>query len=132
MDASAIQVLYEMVKEFERDNIFVCFVKLRSHLKIPFISSGIIGPLGGDIMFEKTNQAIRYIQENHPLQPNDTMSENLSIVIEESKGEENSNRLDEGDSFFQNICSLVKNFSWRADSENQPLFISSTTEINNK
>jgi len=63
MDASAIQVLGEMVEDYQKQDIFVCFVKLRSDLKQKFVVSGIIGSLGGDRLFGSTTEAVSYIHK---------------------------------------------------------------------
>lgn len=84
MDASATQELYEMVKEYEKNSIFVCFVKLRAHLKQPFVMAGIIGPKGGDISFDSTNAAMKYIQKFHPLQPRRTRGVTVSLNHDEA------------------------------------------------
>lgn len=62
MDASAIQVLHEMMNDYKERNIFVCWVKLRDHLKRPFLLSGIISALDGDRLFASTHEAVKYVQ----------------------------------------------------------------------
>jgi len=63
IDASAIQVLLEMIEDYQKQNIFVCFVKLRASLKNIFVESGIIDSLGGDRLFESNDEAVSYIQK---------------------------------------------------------------------
>jgi high affinity sulfate transporter 1 len=62
MDASAIQVIHEMMKDYKERNIFVCWVKLRDNLKRPFLLSGIISALDGDRLFSSTHDAVKYVQ----------------------------------------------------------------------
>lgn len=62
MDASAIQVLHEMMEDYRERNIFVCWVKLRDSLKQPFLLSGIISALDGDRLFASTHDAVKYVQ----------------------------------------------------------------------
>jgi high affinity sulfate transporter 1 len=63
MDASAIQVLHEMMMDYRSRNVFVCWVKLRDHLKQPFLLSGIISALDGDRLFSTTHDAVEYVRE---------------------------------------------------------------------
>lgn len=63
MDASAIQVLHEMLVDYRSRNIFVCWVKLRDQLKQPFLLSGIISALDGDRLFSSTHEAVEYVQQ---------------------------------------------------------------------
>lgn len=62
MDASAIQVLHEMMQDYRERNVFVCWVKLRDSLKQPFLLSGIISALDGDRLFSSTHDAVKYVQ----------------------------------------------------------------------
>jgi len=87
MDASAIATLYEMVADYQKRDIFICFVKVKpqirdqysplfsespsspSHLPyalnrygIRFLLAGIIGALGGDRVFNSIDEAISYVK----------------------------------------------------------------------
>jgi len=42
VDPSAIQVFYEMLEDYHKRNITVCFVKLKSHLVKPFKNAKLI------------------------------------------------------------------------------------------
>jgi len=64
MDASAMRILWEMMEEYQKDDIFVCFVKLPSQLKKSFVRTGIIGSFGGNRVFSTVDEAITYIREN--------------------------------------------------------------------
>jgi len=64
MDASAIRILWEMMVEYQKSNIFVCFVKLSPKLKRPFIQTGIIGSFGGNRVYASVDDAIAYIRES--------------------------------------------------------------------
>jgi len=64
MDASATQVLCEMVHDYQKQDIFVCFVKLRPHIKKMFVKSAIIGALGGNRVFSSLTVALTYVEEN--------------------------------------------------------------------
>jgi len=61
---SAIQVVWEMVQEYQKKGIFVCFVKLRPQLKRMFIKSNIIGALGGNRVFMSLSDALCYLEDN--------------------------------------------------------------------
>jgi len=63
MDACAIQTFYEMMEDYDHNNIFVCFVKLPPHLKKPFLQSGIINPRGGNRVYPTVTAAIKYINK---------------------------------------------------------------------
>jgi len=71
MDASAMQILWEMMEEYQKDDVFVCFVKLPSQLKKSFVRTGIIGSFGGNRVFPSVDAAISYIREN-VMKTNDT------------------------------------------------------------
>jgi len=63
MDASAIQVLHELMEKYKERNIFVCFVKLRDSLKKLFVRAGIIEHTEVDIrLFESTDEAITFCE----------------------------------------------------------------------
>jgi len=64
MDASAMQILWEMMEEYQKDDVFVCFVKLPAQLKVSFLQTGIIGSFGGNRVFRSVEAAVAYIQEN--------------------------------------------------------------------
>jgi len=64
MDASAMRILWEMMEEYQKRDIFVCFVKLPSQLKRPFIQSGIIGAFGGNRVFKSVETALNYIKDS--------------------------------------------------------------------
>jgi MFS superfamily sulfate permease-like transporter len=63
MDASAIHTFYEMMQEYHKNNIFVCFAKLHPNLKVPFLNSGIIDSVGGNRVFPSVSDAIKYINK---------------------------------------------------------------------
>jgi len=51
-----------MVTEYQKNGIFVCFVKLRPHLKTMFIKSNIIDALGGNRVFSSLTEAVAYVE----------------------------------------------------------------------
>jgi high affinity sulfate transporter 1 len=63
MDASALQVLHEMMDNYRQRNVFVCFVKLKGSLKVNFVRSGIIEPTGGDTVYDSIDAAANYVAE---------------------------------------------------------------------
>jgi hypothetical protein len=81
--SSATQVLWEMVQDYQKQNIFVCFVKLRPHLKKTFLKSDIIGALGGNRVFTTLTAALSYV-EGTVLQ-----IQKSNTVIYDNKGQEN-------------------------------------------
>eukprot|EP01121_Diplochlamys_sp_Union-15-3_P013768 TRINITY_DN4322_c0_g1_i1.p1 TRINITY_DN4322_c0_g1~~TRINITY_DN4322_c0_g1_i1.p1 ORF type:complete len:681 (+),score=115.53 TRINITY_DN4322_c0_g1_i1:89-2131(+) len=64
MDSSAVQVLSEMVKDYNSRKIFVCFVKLRENLKKVLTLAEVIGEsTNGQRLFSSTEDAVNYIVE---------------------------------------------------------------------
>jgi len=61
MDASAIETLYEMVSDYQKRDVFICFVKLRPEIRDMFLRAGILGALGGDRVFNSIDDAIKYL-----------------------------------------------------------------------
>ena len=65
IDASAIQVLIDITKEYRARDIDVCFVKLRENNKQIFIRSGLLGEvIGSDQFFRKISDAITALKQN--------------------------------------------------------------------
>jgi hypothetical protein len=59
IDASAIQILIEIVQDYHRRGIDVCFVKLREANKPIFLRSGMLGEVvGSDRFFRKISDAM--------------------------------------------------------------------------
>eukprot|EP01125_Pyxidicula_operculata_P012514 TRINITY_DN4109_c0_g1_i2.p2 TRINITY_DN4109_c0_g1~~TRINITY_DN4109_c0_g1_i2.p2 ORF type:complete len:245 (-),score=38.52 TRINITY_DN4109_c0_g1_i2:705-1439(-) len=87
MDASAMEILSEMMAEYQKNGIFVCFVKLRPKLKISFLQSGIIGALGGDRIFSTTEEALTYVKNtvyNEELDGNSCLEDLQDDIQEEN------------------------------------------------
>jgi MFS superfamily sulfate permease-like transporter len=64
IDASAVQILTEIVEDYHRRSIEVCFVKLRDANKPMFLRSGLLGEiLGSDHYFRKISDAMQFLQE---------------------------------------------------------------------
>lgn len=61
MDASSIQIIAEMVQDYEKRDVIVCWVKLKEHLKKPFMRAGLITDVGGDRIFKSTQEAVDYV-----------------------------------------------------------------------
>eukprot|EP01125_Pyxidicula_operculata_P014858 TRINITY_DN5002_c0_g1_i1.p1 TRINITY_DN5002_c0_g1~~TRINITY_DN5002_c0_g1_i1.p1 ORF type:complete len:660 (-),score=142.63 TRINITY_DN5002_c0_g1_i1:206-2185(-) len=64
IDASAIQTLWQMLEEYEKDHIFVSFVGLRPTIKVKFVHAGLIGALGGDRLFDTIEDALQYTRKD--------------------------------------------------------------------
>ncbi|KAL6063515.1 putative sulfate transporter [Balamuthia mandrillaris] len=66
IDASAVQILFEMVEDYKLRRIRVCFVKLRGQLKMSFLRAGILGSTNvTDTVFASNKEAVDFI-ENGP------------------------------------------------------------------
>ena len=64
IDASAMQILLEIVEDYHERSIQVCFVKLRDANKPIFLRSGLLGEVvGSDHYFRKISDATRFLQE---------------------------------------------------------------------
>lgn len=59
---SALQIFFEMLEDYKKRSIFVCFVKLRPSLKLRFLKSGIIDSKDGDRLFNSIDEAKAYIR----------------------------------------------------------------------
>jgi len=64
MDARSLQVFLEMSQDYQKKGIFICFVKVRPHLKMLLLKTGVIGSLGGNRVFSSISEAIKYVNEN--------------------------------------------------------------------
>lgn len=63
IDASAIQILNEIVESYHHRGIEVCFVKLRDANKAIFLRSGLLGDVvGSDCFFRKIGDAMVYLR----------------------------------------------------------------------
>jgi len=65
MDASAMQVMVEMIHDYEKRHIFVCFVKLKTSLLKYFFRAGILNSVNGDRIFQSMEDAVKYIKVNY-------------------------------------------------------------------
>ncbi|TPX40388.1 hypothetical protein SeLEV6574_g06642 [Synchytrium endobioticum] len=65
IDASSTQVLLELVRDYQKRDITICFVKLRDSCKPNFIRSGIYDAVGPSRFFVKTRDALQYLSELH-------------------------------------------------------------------
>jgi MFS superfamily sulfate permease-like transporter len=62
IDASAIQIMLEIVVEYQHRGIDVCFVKLRNSNKELFLRSGLLGDiLESEFFFRKIADAVEYL-----------------------------------------------------------------------
>lgn len=62
IDASAIQILVEIVADYHARSIDVCFVKLREANKNLFLKSGLLGELvTGEKYFQKVHDAMSFL-----------------------------------------------------------------------
>ncbi|KAJ3044275.1 Solute carrier 26 [Rhizophlyctis rosea] len=62
IDASAAQILLEIVQEYHSRNIEVCFVKLREKCRTKFLRSGIYDLVGPGHFFRKIRDAIEFLR----------------------------------------------------------------------
>jgi hypothetical protein len=69
IDASATQVLLELVKDYQRRDIIICFVKLREACKSNFIRSGIYDLIGPSRFFLKARDALQYLSDMNFIPP---------------------------------------------------------------
>ncbi|KAJ3033463.1 Solute carrier 26, partial [Rhizophlyctis rosea] len=67
IDASAAQILLEIVEEYHHRRITVCFVKLRERCKLKFLRSGIYDLVGPGHFFRKIREAIEYLRNHDQL-----------------------------------------------------------------
>eukprot|EP00842_Homolaphlyctis_polyrhiza_P000674 jgi/Hompol1/1607/HPOL_005656-RA len=65
IDATATQIMLEIVHEYQSRGITVCFVKLRSKCRESFIRSGIYGAVGPANFFNKIRDAIDMLKAEH-------------------------------------------------------------------
>lgn len=67
-----------MVQDYQKQGIFVCFVKLRPHLKKMFLQSDIIGAFGGNRVFSSLTEALNYVESNN-LRTNKTQANEATV-----------------------------------------------------
>jgi MFS superfamily sulfate permease-like transporter len=70
IDASAVQILYEIVASYRNRAVEVYFVKLRDNALELFIRSGLLEFVGRDHTFKKVSEAIAAVEKaasNRPL-----------------------------------------------------------------
>lgn len=85
IDATATQVMMEIVNEYHQRGIVVCFVKLRDSCKESFIRSGIYESVGASLFFGKLRQAIAYLHSQNRLVEGVTGSGRISPATPFSK-----------------------------------------------
>jgi hypothetical protein len=59
-----VQILAEMLSDYKRRNIFVCFSKLRRQVKDLFVKAGVLDSLDDPRAFPTTDQALRWVEAN--------------------------------------------------------------------
>jgi len=65
VDPSAIQVFFEMLEDYHRRHIIVCFVKLKANLITSFKDAKIVNEKNEvRFMFQSTNEAVKYLDES--------------------------------------------------------------------
>lgn len=62
IDASAIQILLEIVESYQLRKIEVCFVKLRESNRTLFLASGLMDQVSDDHFFRKISEAIDFLR----------------------------------------------------------------------
>jgi len=63
MDASALEVMMEMIENYEHRGIIVCVVKLTDRLRADFKRAGIFSSDFYERVYENTHEAVCYAQE---------------------------------------------------------------------
>jgi MFS superfamily sulfate permease-like transporter len=63
IDASAVQILYEIVTSYRSRGVEVYFVKLRDNALELFIRSGLLEFVGRDHTYKKVSDAIEAIEK---------------------------------------------------------------------
>jgi len=80
VDASAMQIMFEMIHEYQKRNVFVSFVKLKPGLLKYFFRAGILNSVSGDRLFSSMEEAVKFVriyilkdlpEETPPAQPVD-------------------------------------------------------------
>eukprot|EP01134_Creolimax_fragrantissima_P003297 CFRG3297T1 len=79
LDASAMQIMVEIVKQYHSRGIVVCFTRLRETASGIFYKSGLVDIVGEDHMFDKIGDAVEFL-ESVGVSP-DIMSGNSSVHI---------------------------------------------------
>lgn len=64
IDASAVQILYEIVESYHARNVMVYFVRLRERPMAMFEKSGLLDLVGQDHFFQKVSHAIEVIEKD--------------------------------------------------------------------
>ncbi|KAI7905826.1 sulfate transporter family-domain-containing protein [Cokeromyces recurvatus] len=62
IDASAIQILYEIVEAYKNRSVEVCFVRLREQPYKMFKKSGLLYLVGQNHLFRKVSEAIEFVE----------------------------------------------------------------------
>jgi len=62
IDASAMQIMFEMIHEYQKRNVFVSFVKLKPGLLKYFFRAGILNSVSGDRLFSSMEEAVKYVR----------------------------------------------------------------------
>ncbi|KAI9320801.1 sulfate transporter family-domain-containing protein [Dichotomocladium elegans] len=64
IDASAVQIMYEIVEAYHARNVMVFFVRLRERPMMMFKKSGLYDLIGSEHLFQKVSQAIGAIEKD--------------------------------------------------------------------
>lgn len=64
VDANALQILIEIVEQWKRKSVLVCFVKLRPTINMFFIRSGLMDSIGYDRIFQQRSEALKYVLDH--------------------------------------------------------------------
>lgn len=62
IDASSIQIFYEIVEAYKSRNVEVCFVRLREQPLAMFKKSGLLYLVGENHLFRKVSEAIEFVE----------------------------------------------------------------------
>jgi MFS superfamily sulfate permease-like transporter len=85
VDATAAQVLLEVIDDYKKRNVRVIFVKLRKALKEPLENSGVLGALGMENVLLSIDAAIESVEESSEAEAGDSEAEAKVPVLAGSK-----------------------------------------------
>jgi hypothetical protein len=81
--------MFEIVEEYKKRDVKICFVKLRYQLKQLFKYAGLIDLIGESNFFQKINSAVASIREGTPISHHGAALEKLSKTSSFSQIDDN-------------------------------------------
>jgi len=61
VDANALQILIEVIEQWKKKSVIVCFVKIRPIINSAFIRSGLMEEIGYDHIFQRKQEALSFV-----------------------------------------------------------------------